>query len=124
VLERAVRRMEKHLRRRGLLVEEDGADPDGEGDADRESNLAASAVSGQAPPAGPQWRRGLQPLEPHALAYDRRLCASLDGFSLHAATRAGALDQAGREGLCATCCARRSRRSASSFDPTGWCASP
>lgn len=97
VLERTVRRIEKHLRRRGLLVEDDGADA--EGDADPESNLAASAVSGQAPPAGPQWMRGLQPLEPHALAYDKPLCASLDGFTLHAATRAGAIDQAGREAL-------------------------
>jgi hypothetical protein len=52
-------------------------------------------VLGQAPPAGPQWLRGLQPLEPHALAYDKPLCVSLDGFTLHAATRAGALDQAG-----------------------------
>ena len=43
--------------------------------------------------------RGLQPLEPHALAYDKPLCASLDGFTLHAATRAGALDPAGREAL-------------------------
>jgi len=30
------------------------------------------------------------PLEPHALAYDKPLCASLDGFALHAARRAGA----------------------------------
>jgi hypothetical protein len=52
VLERAVRRIEKHLRRRGLLVGDDGADTSAEGDADPESNLAASAVSGQAPPAG------------------------------------------------------------------------
>ena len=51
VLERAVRRMEKQLRRRGLLAEDDGAGPDGEGDANPESHLAASAVSGQAPPA-------------------------------------------------------------------------
>ena len=42
-------------------------------------NLAASAVSGQTPPAGPQWVSGLQPLEPHPLAYDKALCASLDG---------------------------------------------
>jgi hypothetical protein len=41
----------------------------------------------------------LAPLEPQALAYDKPLCASLDGFTLHAATRAGALDSAGREAL-------------------------
>jgi Putative transposase len=93
VLERAVRRMEKHLRRRSLLA------ADAEGGGDPESNLAASAVSGQAPPAGPQWRRGLQPLESHTLSYDKPLCASLDGFTLHAATRAGAHDPAGREAL-------------------------
>jgi Putative transposase len=100
VVGRALRRIEKHLRRRGLVrLAADGADLGAEGDADPESQLAASAVSGQAPPAGPQWVRGLQPLEFHALAYHKPLCASLDGFSLHAATRAGALDQAGREAL-------------------------
>jgi putative transposase len=98
VLESTVRRIERHLRRRGLLgIDEDGADPDVPGDP--ESNLAASAVSGQTPPAGPQWVSGLVPLAPHPLAYDKPLCASLDGFTLHAATRAGALDPAGREAL-------------------------
>jgi len=53
----------------------------------------------QVPPAGPQWLRGLAPLEPQPLAYDKPLCASLDGFTLHAATRAGALDASGREAL-------------------------
>jgi ABC-type polysaccharide/polyol phosphate transport system ATPase subunit len=43
--------------------------------------------------------RGLAPLEPQPLAYDKPLCASLDGFTLHAATRAGGLDPAGREAL-------------------------
>ena len=38
-------------------------------------------------------------LEPHTLAYDKPLCASLDGFTLHAATRAGAFHPAGREAL-------------------------
>ena len=41
----------------------------------------------------------LAPLEPQALAYDKPLCASLDGFTFHAATRAGALDPAGQEAL-------------------------
>ena len=98
VLESTVRRIERHLRRRGLLgIDEDGADPDVPGDP--ETNLAASAVSGQTPPAGPQWVSRLAPLEPHELAYDKPLCASLDGFTLHAATRAGAFDPAGREAL-------------------------
>ena len=97
VLERTHQRMERHLRRRGLLrTLEDDASSSGEGDG--ESNLAASAVSGQAPPAGPQWVRGLAPLEPHALSYDKPLCGSLEGFTLHAATRAGGHDAAGRAG--------------------------
>ena len=98
VLESTVRRIERHLGRRGLLgIDEDGTDPDVPGDP--ESNLAASAVSGQTPPAGPQWVSRLAPLEPHDLAYDKPLCASLDGFTLHAATRAGAFHPAGREAL-------------------------
>jgi hypothetical protein len=98
VLERLVRRIERHLRRCGLLgTFGDEAEPDGEGDG--EGNLAASAVWGQRPPAGPQWVSRLAPLEPHALAYDKPLCASLDGFTLHAATRAGAFHPAGREAL-------------------------
>jgi hypothetical protein len=71
----------------------------GDGEGDPEGNLAASAVFGQAPPAGPQWVSRLAPLEPQALAYAKPLCASLDGFTLHAATRAGALDSGGREAL-------------------------
>ena len=67
VLERLVRRMERHLRRSGLLrTIEDEAEECGEGDP--EGNLAASAVSGQAPPAGPQWLSRLAPLAPQALA--------------------------------------------------------
>ena len=66
---------------------------------DPETSLAASAVSGQAPRLGPQWLIRLRPLEPRALAYDKPLCASKDGFTLHAATRAGALDAPGREAL-------------------------
>ena len=98
VLESTVRRIERHLRRRGLLgIDEDGADPDVPGDP--ETNLAASAVSGQTPPAGPQWVSRLAPLEPHELAYDKPLCASLNGFTLHAATRAGASHPGGREAL-------------------------
>ena len=95
VLERTIRRIEKHLRRRGLLRE----DHDEDLHHDAEANLAASAVSGQAPPAGPQWVIRLRPLERQPLAYDKPLCASQDNFTLHAATRAGALDASGREAL-------------------------
>jgi hypothetical protein len=84
------------VRRRGLL--DDGAlEPQAEADQPL-SSLAVSAVSGRSPPAGPEWRRRmLPPLAPHALAFDKSLCASLNGFTLHAATHAGALDLAGRE---------------------------
>ena len=63
------------------------------------AELAASAASGQTPPAGPEWRRGALPLVHVASSFDKPLCASQDGFSLHAATCAGALDAAGREAL-------------------------
>jgi hypothetical protein len=43
--------------------------------------------------------RGLCLPDAHALAYDKALCASFDGFTLHAATRAGGFDDAGREAL-------------------------
>jgi hypothetical protein len=74
-------------------------EPDDEVYGDPETNLTASAVSGQAPPAGPQWAVRLSPPQSKALAYDKPLCASKDGFTLHAATRAGALDISGREAL-------------------------
>ena len=57
VLERAVRRIERHLGRCGLLgTRNDDLDLSGEGDP--ECNLATSAVSGQSPPAGPQSPEG------------------------------------------------------------------
>ena len=92
ILERTVRRMTKHLRRHGAL-------PNDSDDDAPDEQLAASAVSGQTAPAGPQWLRGLAPLTPRALAFEKPLCATLDGFTLHAATRAGAEDTAGREAL-------------------------
>src|SRR6185369_13068418 len=101
VLERAVRRIERTLRRRGVL-ESDGSNEDSDESDESdpsEARLAASAVSGRTPPAGPRWLRGLSPLEPRALGYDKPLCASIDGFTLHAATKAGALDVVGREAL-------------------------
>src|SRR5688500_16582484 len=81
--------------RRHDLLELDRTEDEPESD----DALAASGVSGREPPAGPQWLRGLSPLSPSALAYDKPLCASRGGFTLHAATRAGALDVAAREAL-------------------------
>jgi hypothetical protein len=101
VLETICKRVVKHLRRRGVLGDGERAlDPEAEADEGL-SSLAVSAVSGQSPPAGPEWRRRPLPTLAHApLAFDKPLCASLDGFTLHAATRAGALDTMGRETLC------------------------
>ena len=99
VLVHAVKRMKRHLERGGLLELGDDTTPDDETDADRQGALLASAVSGQAPPAGPQWLRGLRLPTPRPLAFDKPLCASLDGFTLHAATKAGEVDVAGREAL-------------------------
>jgi hypothetical protein len=96
VLEVVVRRIERHLRRRGLLELGGEDDP---GDVAPDDALAASAVGGRDPPAGPQWLRRLEPLAPSALRFDKPLCAALDDFTLHAATRAGALDLVGREAL-------------------------
>jgi hypothetical protein len=103
VLETICKRIVKLLRRRGLLGDGERAlEPEGEADEGL-SSLAASAVSGQSPPAGPEWRRRSVPLPALVhmpLGFDKPLCASLDGFTLHAATRAGALDTIGRETLC------------------------
>jgi hypothetical protein len=106
VLERAVKRMTRLVRRRELRGEAAGSRPGDDTeteDAGGLAALAASAVDGRSPPAGPEWRRKrgrIPPLVPQALAFDKPLCASLDGFTLHAATRAGALDAVGREALC------------------------
>jgi len=98
VLARAVRRITKYLTRRGFLDEEgSGALAD---DDDDVGGLEASAVSGNTPPAGPEIRRGT-PLSWRQVpvSFDRPLCVAQDGFTLHAATRAGAMDPKGREAL-------------------------
>jgi hypothetical protein len=59
MLERAVRRIARYRRRHGALATA-GGDGDDE-DVEPDQRLTASAVSGQAPPAGPQWLRGLPP---------------------------------------------------------------
>jgi len=103
VLERAVDRMRRLVRRRELSGEADGPRPGDDAETEDAAGLAAPAVDGRSPPAGPEWRRKrgpMPPLVPQALAFDKALCASLDGFTLHAATRAGALDALGREALC------------------------
>jgi hypothetical protein len=92
VLERTIGRIERHLERRGRWRRR-------EDEEEGQMSLEASAVWGRTPPAGPQWVRGRRAPEQGALGYDKPLCVSLDGFTLHAATRAGALDPSGREAL-------------------------
>ena len=113
VLEDAVRRIARYLTRRGLLRADDeasnGAASNGDADHEHEptvaqghASLCASAASGTSPPAGPELRRKGTPLgalASKALQFDEPLCASLDGFTLHAATRAGGLDVRAREAL-------------------------
>ena len=95
VLERTRDRIVKYLRRRGLFLEDCDAEDEGDGLA----VLAASAVAGTTPPAGPEWRRGALPFERRPMVFERPLCVAFDGFTLHAATRAGGHDVAGREAL-------------------------
>ena len=112
VVEQAVRRIARYLTRRGLLRDDAGKDGDARNDdvdADSEPTIAeghaalcASAASGQSAPAGPEVRRKGTPLGTLAgtpMQFDKPLCARLDGFTLHAATRAGALDARAREAL-------------------------
>ncbi len=136
VLERAVRRIERFLKKRGLLRDGDSdsdsaahedADPDAEPTvAQGHAALCTSAASGTSPPAGPEFRRKATPLGPlasKALSFDKSLCASLDHFTLHAATRrrpraAWTRERARRSS--STCCARRSRKSGSPPGRTAW----
>jgi len=83
VLAKARRRIEKVLARAGARV-------------DDESELALlTSVSGR-PPAGPALRRGAVAPAP---MLESKLCVSDEGYSLHAATSAGAQNKRGREAL-------------------------
>jgi hypothetical protein len=100
VLEQTRDKMVKYLRRRGLLDEGEGDEEDEEAEADGLLSLARSAVGGTSPPAGPEWRRGKKlGLEARPVTFEGELSVSLDGFTLHAKTRAGAEDERGREQL-------------------------
>ncbi len=92
VLETTVRCIVRHLRCLGLL-EVDEAEP---GVDDPEGGLAASAVSGLVPPPAGS---GSAAAPARAAAPSPTTCASLAGFSLHAATRAGGWNREGREAL-------------------------
>ena len=104
--------MTRYLRRRGLLAEgEDDTEEDATAERAGLTRLAASAVSGVTPPAGPERRRGALPLAARAMVYERPLCVALDGFTAHAAARAGGGDDQARECSSSTSSVLRSRRS-------------
>ncbi|WP_437561447.1 transposase [Sorangium sp. So ce542] len=96
VLEHAVGRMLRYLRRHGHLEIEHDVEEDDEPEAALCRRLGTRAAPHV---VAPQWLRGLSPSSPSALAYDKPLCAALDGFTLHAARRAGAHHAAAREAL-------------------------
>jgi Putative transposase/Transposase zinc-binding domain len=112
VLERAITRMLRYCKRRKLLAHDrDEAEAD-HADAQSEetrghAELVASAVPCATPPAGPSFPVRSPGLLAHPGArvgsrntdFERPLCVGRDGFTLHAATRAGGADLAGREAL-------------------------
>ncbi len=104
VLKDAARRITRYLRRRGLFDDADETEAEAltvpEDDGARAlAELAANAAAGITPPAGPAWKRGALPALTHERDFDRHLAVGLGGFTLHAATRAGAMDERGREAL-------------------------
>ena len=100
VLEDAARRITRYLRKRGLFGDDEGSLAPASGDEARAlAELAGAAASGITPPAGPAWKRGALPPLAHDRDFDRHLSVGRGGFTLHAATRAGAMDDRGREAL-------------------------
>jgi hypothetical protein len=125
VLERAVVRMLRHLTRRRTRAEVPRLQPVPEADeAESERRLIASAVSGHEPPAGPQWLRGLPPVRPAPLAYDKPCAPPSTASPCTPRPEPPASTHPAKRLCCATCSGRPSRRSASSTSPTAWCASP
>jgi len=104
VLEDAARRITRYLRRRGLFDDADDTEAEAlaapeDDEARALAELAANAAAGITPPAGPAWKRGALPPLTHERDFDRHLSVGRGGFTLHAATRAGAMDARGREAL-------------------------
>jgi hypothetical protein len=104
VLEDAARRITRYLRRRGLFDDADETEAEAlaapeDDEARALAELAANAAAGITPPAGPAWKRGALPPLTHERDGGRHLSVGRGGFTLHAATRAGAMDERGREAL-------------------------
>ncbi len=107
VLHKIITRMMKLLTRRGVLVEEEGstymADSDGDSTEARTLRpLQAAACTSRiafGPRAG-QKVLTVQGAMPRDAEFKQNLCADIDGFSLHAAVRCGAVDRQALEQLC------------------------
>ncbi len=109
VLHKIITRLMKLRTRQGVLVEEQGetylADDDASDDSDEARALrrlqAAACVYRIAygPRAG-QKVLSLQGAKPKAADFKQRLCANLEGFSLHAAVRCAAHERKVLERLC------------------------
>jgi hypothetical protein len=107
VLERAIARMLRYCKRHKLLAHESDEAEAQSAETRGHAELVASAVSGAYPPAGPSFPLRSPGLLAHPDAgagsrntdFERPLCVGRDGFTLHAATRAGGADLAGREAL-------------------------
>jgi hypothetical protein len=97
-------RIVRYLERRGVIETGDELTLLDDELSEREpalSRLARAAVSGLEP-AGPELRRRPPPVALRGRPFvevTRPLCAQQLGFNLHAATRSGGLDEAGREAL-------------------------
>jgi hypothetical protein len=107
LLQTIAARVQDHLRRQGLLSDDDdaalgcAAQPHADAEQLVLSALAAASSSGQAL-AGPETRPGRVPRLHQADAQpriERPLCAAFTGFSLHASTTVAAGDTPGRERL-------------------------
>ncbi len=123
VLETICTRVDKLVRRRGLL--DDGAlEPQTEADEPL-SSLAVSAVSGESPPAGPEWRRRmLPPLAPQALPSTSRCAPARTALPCTPPPTPARSTSSGARRSASMSCAPPSPRSASPTAPTAWCASP
>jgi len=95
-------RLVRYFQRRGVIASEAANLEDAFAASEPAlSQIAAAAVTGL-PPAGPELRRRPVAIELRGrpgIVVTAPLCVAEMGFSLHAATRAGALDERGRDAL-------------------------
>lgn len=123
VLERALRRMARYLRRHGALETAEGADAHADDDAALEKKLAASAVSRRAPLPD---RNGYVGSRRSRLARSRTTSRCARRWTASRCTpRRGRARSTSRDARrsCATCSDLRLRKSGSSRVPMGSCAS-